>query len=80
MKDLLEIAIKASLLAGQKIMEIYESEDFSVEYKKDDSPLTKADLASHDIIEKILLDTGIPILSEEGKDIHYKISKNWTSL
>lgn len=80
MKDYLEIAINASLLAGHRIMEIYETEDFSVEFKKDDSPLTKADLASHDIIEKILAPTGIPILSEEGKEIPFEHRKNWKQL
>lgn len=80
MKNYLEIAIKASLLAGQRILEIYENEDFSVEFKKDDSPLTKADLASHEIIERTLKPTGIPILSEEGKEIPYELRKNWKKL
>lgn len=35
-------------------MEIYENEDFEVDFKGDDSPLTKADLASHHIIMKYL--------------------------
>lgn len=36
--------------AGKAIMEIYEGEDFEVKYKEDASPLTKADKASHQII------------------------------
>ena len=50
--NLLKIAIIAALEAGGKIMEIYETEDFGVDFKSDNSPLTKADVASHNIIEK----------------------------
>ena len=80
LKELLEIAIKASLAAGERIMEIYEHEDFEVEAKGDDSPLTKADLASHDIIMKYLRETEIPVLSEEGKDLPYEDRKDWKQL
>lgn len=80
MKNYLEIAVKASLLAGQRIMEIYETEDFSVEFKKDNSPLTKADKASHDIIESVLSETGIPVLSEEGKEIPFHTREKWKQL
>lgn len=80
MKHLLETAIKASLEAGKRIMEIYEHEDFEVNFKGDDSPLTKADLASHEIIMTHLSDTNIPVLSEEGKDIAYEDRKDWKQL
>lgn len=55
--------------AGEAIMEIYHS-DFTVELKKDQSPLTEADLASHHLIcdELGKLYPGIPILSEESVD------------
>lgn len=80
MKELLEIAIKASLEAGKRILEIYENEDFEVDFKGDDSPLTKADLAAHNIIMEFLEETGIPVLSEEGKDIPYEERKGWSQL
>ncbi|MCY2687807.1 3'(2'),5'-bisphosphate nucleotidase CysQ [Salinimicrobium sp. TH3] len=80
MNNLLETAIKASLAAGKRIMEIYDNEDFEVEAKGDDSPLTKADLASHEIIIEYLKETNIPILSEEGKDLPYKERKGWDQL
>ena len=71
--------IKISVDAGNAIMEIYNSADFGVEMKSDDSPLTLADQASHDIIEKSLSEKfpDIPILSEEGKDIPYETRKSW---
>jgi len=55
--------------AGETIMQIYHK-DFSVEVKEDQSPLTKADLASHHLIcgELSKLYPDIPILSEESAD------------
>ncbi len=52
--------------AGQAILEIYES-DFDVEHKDDDSPLTRADMASHRIIARRLreLTPELPVISEE---------------
>src|SRR5512133_1138898 len=75
----LEIAIKAAIEAGKKIMEIYATSDFGIEMKEDHSPLTLADKASNEIIVKHLNTEGIPILSEEGKSIPWEIRKNWDS-
>lgn len=80
MKAFLEIAIKASLDAGKRIMEIYENEDFEMDFKGDDSPLTKADLAAHKIIMEYLKKTAIPVLSEEGKHLPYSERKTWKRL
>lgn len=66
----LEIAKKAAVLAGQAIMQVYESEDFGIEAKADDSPLTQADKAANRIIVDMLR-SEFPdhaILSEEEKD------------
>ncbi len=70
-------AIEASLKAGKEILEIYEREDFEIQIKKDKSPLTYADRKSNQTIEHLLKNTGIPILSEEGKLINYEIRKQW---
>ena len=74
-KNLLDI----SKLAGKAILEIYNTDDFGIEIKSDNSPLTKADKASNDIIEKRLTELypEIPILSEEGKEIPFDKRKNW---
>lgn len=72
-----DIAIDASLKAGEKIMEIYQGGQFETEYKKDSSPLTLADKAANRMINDILKSTGIPILSEENTEISYKIRKDW---
>ena len=63
----LETIIDAITKAGDKILEVYES-DFQVEKKDDNSPITKADLESNKIIKESLLQTKIPILSEEDAD------------
>jgi 3'(2'), 5'-bisphosphate nucleotidase len=56
--------------AATAILDIYEKEDFSVERKSDNSPLTAADMASHRIIVKELgkLEPRLPVLSEENAD------------
>jgi 3'(2'), 5'-bisphosphate nucleotidase len=69
-------AIKASLLAGGEILDVY-SMPFEVELKGDFSPLTAADRRAHKAIVLGLADTGIEILSEEGRDIPYEERKNW---
>lgn len=57
-----------AISAGKAIMEIYNQTDRGIEYKKDDSPLTKADLASNKVINEGLknLETQYPIVSEEN--------------
>ena len=64
--------------AGAAIMDIYAGE-FNVELKGDDSPLTCADRASHQVIVAGLSaeTPDIPILSEEGRDIPYAERGAW---
>lgn len=76
-QHLLEVAKRAALQAGKAILEVYDSGDFGVEMKSDQSPLTLADKAAHAIIVSHLEETGLPILSEEGSDIPYGDRKNW---
>ena len=66
----LEIARNAAVLAGRAIMEVYESGDFGIEAKADDSPLTLADKAANRIIVDILKKEfpDYAILSEEEQD------------
>lgn len=73
----LQIAIDASYQAGIEILEIYNAPNPEIVTKKDDSPLTKADIKSNDIISKLLSQTGLPILSEEGKNISFNERASW---
>lgn len=75
-KTNINIAIEASLKAGEAIMDIYDSV-IEVEYKDDKSPLTQADKKANDIINSFLLPTGIPIISEENKQTEYSTRKQW---
>ena len=80
MKQLLNTAINAALEAGKAILEIYHSGIFDVEIKGDNSPLTRADTTSHNVIMSFLTKTNIPVLSEEGKTISYEVRKDWKQL
>ena len=79
MKNLLDLAINAALLAGLEILKIYEK-DFVYTNKKDGSPLTIADQKSNNIITSKLRKTQLPIISEENKLIPYKIRREWKDL
>ncbi len=61
-------------------MDIYNSGEFGIETKGDDSPLTLADKKSHDIILQGLkeLYPEIPIISEESENIPYEIRRAWS--
>ena len=78
--ELTQLAIKAAIEASKDILTIYKLDDFEIENKKDNSPLTKADKAAHKIISSILQESKIPILSEEGKSIPYETRKYWNKL
>lgn len=55
--------------AAQAILDIYQDHDVGITYKEDESPLTRADLASHEIITHGLsqLTPDIPVVSEESR-------------
>lgn len=68
----IEKIISIARKAGDAIMAVYDSDDFDAQAKDDDSPLTKADTAAHEIIEKELQEVSdYLVLSEEGlKDVN----------
>lgn len=78
-KTLLQTAIISSIKAGKAILEVYEG-TVEVEYKDDRSPLTAADKKSHEVILEGLKNTGIPMLSEEGRSIEFDERKEWDTL
>ncbi|HKK67412.1 MAG TPA: 3'(2'),5'-bisphosphate nucleotidase CysQ [Bacteroidales bacterium] len=77
MKQSLDICLKAAFEAGKDIMHIYLHEDFNVEMKSDNSPLTKADKKAHETIMAHLKDIDYPVLSEEGKSMDYNLRKDY---
>ncbi len=76
--SILPDVIKLADQASEKVLHIYQS-DFKVNYKADDSPITAADTAAHEIISHGLrnISRDIPILSEEGKDLPWEERKHW---
>lgn len=67
--------------AGEAILEYYhQSADIEISRKDDNSPLTKADLAAHDIIVEALqdLDPDTPIISEESGVPDFEERKGWS--
>lgn len=77
-KDI-EAMLEIARSAGRAILDVYESDDFGVEHKDDDSPLTRADKASHEVIAAGLakLWPEIPVISEEGKSISFEERADW---
>ena len=81
LKAALSVAIRAALAAGRDIMEIYNdpNQDFGIERKADNSPLTLADKAAHRRIADMMKETGLPMLSEEGAHESYEKRKDWVA-
>jgi len=70
-----DIAVRA----GEDILKIYNSEDFEISTKADNSPLTIADRNSHDLIKANLsrLYPEIPVVSEEDHLPDYESRRSW---
>lgn len=75
---LLSGLVQLSRKAGDAIMDVYQR-DFDVVTKDDHSPLTQADLASHEVITRALaeLTPDIPVLSEESDGIEANERLSW---
>jgi 3'(2'), 5'-bisphosphate nucleotidase len=65
--------------AGETILHIYNATEVQVDFKADNSPLTQADVASHQHIVARLqaLTPNIPVLSEESQDIAASTRQGW---
>jgi len=78
----LHYALVSAIEAGLDILSIYNdpSQDFGIERKADNSPLTLADKAAHRRIVSRLEPLGIPVLSEEGRHLPYEERALWETL
>lgn len=70
---------RLALLAGDKIMEIYNSDDFEVKTKSDDSPVTAADEAADALISAGLRAAfpDVMLVTEEQADTHDSTGKTF---
>lgn len=77
-QHLLTHMVNAAVRAGAAIMEVYNSDDeYQIDIKSDNSPITTADHAAHTTIKEALGATRIPIMSEEGREMLYHERKSW---
>ncbi|MEX1032144.1 MAG: 3'(2'),5'-bisphosphate nucleotidase CysQ [Cellvibrionaceae bacterium] len=66
--------------AGEAILQVYNRRrGFDVEVKDDNSPVTEADLAAHDLLLRGLVDLlpGVPVLSEESAMPDFAERRAW---
>jgi len=80
--DLLPAVLDAVAEASAAIMGVYAS-SHDVEYKSDESPITRADRAAHEILAARLgrIAPSIPVLSEEAEACHDRaVRGTWTQL
>jgi 3'(2'), 5'-bisphosphate nucleotidase len=70
---------KLAIQAGARIMEIYESDDFEVKTKSDNSPVTEADEAADALISEGLRAAfpDVMLVTEEQSATHYKLSESF---
>lgn len=75
---LISEVVRLAQRAGDAILSIY-GEQFEVTHKTDQSPLTQADLRSHEILVHGLraLTPDVPVLSEEDSDIAFEVRREW---
>ena len=79
MQEVLEGVIWIARNAGAAILNVYGQDDFSIQNKSDDSPLTAADLAANAVIVAGLeqLVPGTPVLSEESDEVPFSERQQW---
>jgi 3'(2'), 5'-bisphosphate nucleotidase len=79
LQSLLPQVVQLARRAGEEVMRVYDEVNPAVEYKRDNSPLSQADLASHRIICDGLkrIAPEWPVLSEESKEIPFEQRSAW---
>jgi len=75
----INVIVNIAKEAGDKILQIYNNESFDCRLKVDNSPLTEADIAAHNLITQRLkaIAPEIPILSEESSSIPWQERRQW---
>lgn len=78
-EDYVEQVIEIAMVAGKEIRDIYLKGIFEKRTKSDNTPVTSADIAAHNIITSALqaLTPNIPVLSEEDANIPFSTRQHW---
>ncbi len=76
---MMQVFRSAALEAGQRIMEIYEADDFEVKVKSDASPVTEADEAADALISARLRAAfpDLTLVTEEQADSHDQTARDF---
>ena len=76
---LVALIVALAQRAGAAVMKVYSQAEFATTYKESGSPLTAADVASHDLISEELgrITPSVPVLSEESKTVPYDVRRQW---
>lgn len=70
---------RTAILAGRRIMEIYDADDFEVKVKSDESPVTEADEAADAMISEALAEAfpDVLIVTEEQAASHAETAESF---
>lgn len=78
LEKMLPAIVQLAKQAGERILTIY-LKDFSIQQKKDETPVTEADMAAHAVIDDGLEEIAdeYPVLSEESISIPFEDRARW---
>jgi 3'(2'), 5'-bisphosphate nucleotidase len=77
-KKLLNQVTKIAIEAGREILFVYESDDFDIQVKSDESLLTRADINANEVIVNALTEISrYPVVSEENSVRETKENTFW---
>jgi len=77
LNSIIDDVIKIAKLASTEILKIYNSDNFNIDIKNDNSPVTRADLIANEIIiNGLKLFSDYPVVTEEST-VKYEVRKNW---
>ena len=78
-ENILLSMVNAAISAGFAILKV-KSEQYTVNTKSDNSPVTDADYAAQNTITNALSSLGIPFISEESAAEDYSIRSSWDKM
>lgn len=73
------LLIRTVIHAGDLILDVRNSGVLDVHSKPDESPVTLADKKASEYIIRRLARTGLPVLSEEGRQVKWRERKEWST-
>ncbi|MCB1827578.1 MAG: 3'(2'),5'-bisphosphate nucleotidase CysQ [Coxiellaceae bacterium] len=79
LSDLLKPVVDIAQAAGEAILPFYQSDSLAIRRKSDNTPVTDADIAAHQVIASGLAELNDwPLLSEEDDIPPFSVRKDWS--